>query len=198
MVVGSSNAKQDLRKLFKERMAQSAAQSSNAALETLEQRIVGLLTPHPGVWAVYKAHQDEIPFPKDLQIEGVSFVYPRVKGPILEFLLGPDFIEGPYGILEPDPRTAVEVDLTSIVGLFIPALAYDHLGTRLGRGKGYYDRALAHYEGLKVGVAWDNQISTDPLPCEEHDLHVDLVMTDRRRLDIEIASTGQQKGQSWK
>ncbi len=204
MVVGSSNSKSDLRKVFKERMEQSAARASASDLQGLYARMEKFLAPHPGIWGVYHTHQQEIPFPQHLKIQGVSFVHPKVKGPSLEFLLGSEFTEGPYGILEPDPRSAVDIDLSSMVGIFIPALAYDHLGVRLGRGKGYYDRALAHYEGLKIGLVWDSQVSSDSLPCEEHDLQVDLIMTEQRLVEVLNSKTvdgspdSQKKGPQWR
>lgn len=84
-------------------------------------------------------------------------------------------VRHPFGILEPDTGCpllpADEVDLT-----LVPALCYDRRGFRLGMGGGYYDRWLAHYSGITVGLcrqAW----MQDAVPTEPHDRPVDLVIT---------------------
>src|SRR5580698_3680403 len=57
---------------------------------------------------------------------------------------GPDSLApGPRGLLEPvEPRRGV-MAITSADLVIVPALAADRSGTRLGRGGGSYDRALA-------------------------------------------------------
>ena len=55
--------------------------------------------------------------------------------------------EGRYGLMEPEPSEDAGAiwqfsDALSTMVL-LPALMVDHLGTRLGSGKGYYDRFLA-------------------------------------------------------
>ncbi|HVY49722.1 MAG TPA: 5-formyltetrahydrofolate cyclo-ligase, partial [Minicystis sp.] len=56
-------------------------------------------------------------------------------------------------------------------------------GYRLGYGAGYYDRALPRVRppALAVGVAFSFQLVAD-LPVTEHDVPVDLVVTDDRVL----------------
>ena len=57
-----------------------------------------------------------------------------------------------------------------------PALAADHAGHRLGRGAGYYDRAL---EGLGVpivAVVFDDELLPQ-IPHEPHDVDIDAVLT---------------------
>src|SRR6187455_2692613 len=49
--------------------------------------------------------------------------------------------------------------------------------TRLGHGKGHYDRALAHLREagpvLAIGIGWESQISDAPLPRDEWDVPLD-------------------------
>ena len=55
------------------------------------------------------------------------------------FLAGDPLEPGPFGILQPSRRAPpVEPDL-----ILVPLIAIDGRGTRLGRGKGHYDRVLA-------------------------------------------------------
>ncbi len=55
---------------------------------------------------------------------------------------------------------------------FIPGVAFDSQGNRLGRGKGYYDRLLPHLHCPKIGICYDRQV-VDSIPIEEHDVGVD-------------------------
>ncbi len=66
--------------------------------------------------------------------------------------------------------------------MFVPALAVDTAGTRLGQGGGWYDRALvdaradARFFALVFpGEVHDARVS--PLPREPHDVGVDAVIT---------------------
>lgn len=62
--------------------------------------------------------------------------------------------------------------------IFIPALAVDKSGQRLGKGKGYYDRALADLEDVApvIAVVFDDEI-IDEVPTEDHDHPVDAVVS---------------------
>ena len=68
--------------------------------------------------------------------------------------------------------------------LFVPALAVDRLGNRLGRGKGYFDKELADLSGVVVyAVVFDNEV-LDHVPTEAHDKRVDGVVTQKQILKI--------------
>ena len=60
----------------------------------------------------------------------------------------------------------------------VPALAVDRFGIRLGRGGGYYDRALVHArpDAVLVTVVFDDEW-VDRLPREVHDQPVTAVVT---------------------
>lgn len=63
--------------------------------------------------------------------------------------------------------------------IFTPALAVDHLGTRLGQGGGSYDRALArrHPDAVVVAIVNDEEYAAQPLPRDAHDVRVNAVIT---------------------
>lgn len=63
--------------------------------------------------------------------------------------------------------------------VIIPLLAFDRLGTRLGYGKGYYDRTLARIESkpLLVGYAFAGQ-ELEFIPREDHDMPLDMLVTE--------------------
>ncbi|WDE98168.1 5-formyltetrahydrofolate cyclo-ligase [Lentisphaera profundi] len=84
-----------------------------------------------------------------------------------------DLREGPFGILE--PRKLEELDVIDFC--FIPGIAFDRVGNRLGRGGGFYDRLLAKYAiGTKVGVCHDFQL-LGKIPKEEHDYVMDFLLS---------------------
>jgi 5-formyltetrahydrofolate cyclo-ligase len=60
----------------------------------------------------------------------------------------------------------------------VPALAVARDGARLGRGGGYYDRALQHVraDAVLVALVFDDEL-LDELPVEAHDQPVSAVVT---------------------
>jgi len=65
----------------------------------------------------------------------------------------------------------------------VPALAYDMTGHRLGWGGGYYDRYLKDFEGVRIGICYEENI-VDTVPADEHDQCVDIVVTEKRVMRI--------------
>jgi 5-formyltetrahydrofolate cyclo-ligase len=85
---------------------------------------------------------------------------------------------GRYGLLEPvGPRLGPTAIGTAEV-VVVPALAVSRDGVRLGRGGGYYDRALRHARpgAVLVAVVFDEEL-LDELPAEDHDHRVSAVVT---------------------
>lgn len=83
-----------------------------------------------------------------------------------------------YGLLEPTgPRLGADA-LAQADAIFVPALAVDHRGVRLGRGAGYYDRALgaAALRCPVYAIVRDCEF-VPGLPESAHDRRVDGVVT---------------------
>jgi 5-formyltetrahydrofolate cyclo-ligase len=82
---------------------------------------------------------------------------------------------GIFGLQEPigEPEDLAGADL-----IFIPALAVDRQGQRLGKGKGYYDRALSYLEELApvIAVVFEDEL-LESVPTEDHDHPVDAAIT---------------------
>ena len=85
---------------------------------------------------------------------------------------------GRFGLLEPvGPRLGpTAIGAADVV--VVPALSVDRSGARLGRGGGYYDRALPYVRpgALMVAVVFDDEF-VDELPVEPHDRPVTAVVT---------------------
>lgn len=95
---------------------------------------------------------------------------------------GPGDLEpAAHGLLEPaGGRLGVDAVRRADVVL-VPALAADHDGARLGKGGGYYDRALTHVHPptLVCALVHDHELLPDgaTVPTEPHDRRVDAVVT---------------------
>ena len=75
-------------------------------------------------------------------------------------------------------RSLAEAEL-----VVIPALAAGRDGSRLGRGRGYYDRALARVSGLRVVVVHDEEVR-DSVPNHPHDEKVSMVVSCSEVIDV--------------
>ena len=84
---------------------------------------------------------------------------------------------GAYGISE--PKEFISVPTSEIDVALIPGIAFTASGDRLGFGKGYYDRFLKNFNGTKIGIGYDFQI-TDKIPSDEHDIGMDMIITEKR------------------
>ena len=91
--------------------------------------------------------------------------------------------ESSFSILEPKKHLEATADIPHIA--CIPALAFDEHGTRLGMGLGYYDTFFAqsaYSKTLRVGVGYDFQISSTPLPKEKQDISMQRIISPTRNI----------------
>ena len=91
---------------------------------------------------------------------------------------GPSLACGLHGIPEPGPLCPL-IALNRLDLVLVPGVAFDARGGRLGRGKGFYDRLLAAVNGMKCGVAFDEQI-VDAVPVGPQDIRVNCILTPTR------------------
>jgi 5-formyltetrahydrofolate cyclo-ligase len=89
-----------------------------------------------------------------------------------------------HGIPEP-AADAQRLPARALSVIFLPVLGFDHRGTRLGSGAGYYDRLLAfrrlrrHWRRpLLVGLAFSSQELPRIEPAA-HDVSLDAIVTEQ-------------------
>ena len=89
-----------------------------------------------------------------------------------------------YGIREYVSRRHVRA--WQLHAIFMPLVAFDDAGSRLGMGAGYYDVSLAHLRNRKfwrkpllIGVAFECQKVTR-IPAEPWDVSLDAVITEKK------------------
>lgn len=86
------------------------------------------------------------------------------------------FTQGSFGTLRPLQIRPATPGMWSLT--IVPLLAFDRMGTRLGYGKGHYDRLLAQTGSAAIGVAFADQ-ELPELPSAGHDVSLDLIVTEQ-------------------
>ncbi|MDY5784504.1 5-formyltetrahydrofolate cyclo-ligase [Corynebacterium sp.] len=88
----------------------------------------------------------------------------------------PDSVPGALGVSEPTGARFASGVLNSCDVVLAPALAVDRRGMRLGKGAGYYDRALSGVSTPVYAVVYDDEV-LDAVPHDPHDVPVRGVIT---------------------
>jgi 5-formyltetrahydrofolate cyclo-ligase len=88
-------------------------------------------------------------------------------------------VPSPFGLREPDPLRCRRVPISELDCVFVPGVAFDKEGFRLGRGGGFYDRALSLMPTNlpRVGLFFDVQ-KVESVPREAHDQELREVITE--------------------
>jgi len=88
-----------------------------------------------------------------------------------------------FGIEQPTEESVILAELTNAGIILVPCLAVDKSGNRIGMGGGFYDRILSRLSATKIVLAFDFQF-IDSLPAEEHDIKVNLIVTENGVTEI--------------
>lgn len=110
---------------------------------------------------------------RELIASGKVLLLPRIHGDLLEFIQWDGKLENLKNnkkIAEPVGPAWVESDAIDFI--FVPALAIDPDGYRLGQGGGYYDRALSNLRAWRHGVVYTYERMEHDLPREQWDIPV--------------------------
>ena len=85
-----------------------------------------------------------------------------------------ELVTGMYGIPEPGDQ-APPVQRCRIDFAVVPGLCFDMDGGRLGKGKGYYDRFLQDFPGIKAGICSARRL-VPSVPMDKWDVFVDVTV----------------------
>jgi len=116
----------------------------------------------------------------------IEVLVPKVTGEELTWFRfdGLSAVSSALGMQEPDGSVLERVALQQTDLLVIPALAVDRSGNRLGRGKGYFDRALsAGAIKQSYAICYESEF-LETLPSEGHDQKVQTLVTERAIHDL--------------
>ena len=184
----SAGALPEMEPLSKEALRRAALDARKAFVATLsdadkamlERRLAEHLTglfagvSVVGGYCPLGSEISPLPATEEARAVGAIVAYPCFPHPAkpFRFLAGDPLEPGPFGIMQPAKRhPVVEPDL-----VLVPLIAIDGSGTRLGRGKGHYDRALIHLKKIGarlVGLGWPIQRLVDTIPADDWDIPLD-------------------------
>jgi 5-formyltetrahydrofolate cyclo-ligase len=174
-------AKQSQREAATTRRAARTDEERAAAAEELVRHGIAAWG-HLGCLAAYVGIGTEpptLPLLDALRAAGVRVLLPVMAGEQLDWAPYDgieSLAEGPLGLAEPAGVRLGGAALLDAAVVLVPALAVDGRGHRLGRGRGYYDRALEPVTAPVIAVVYDDDV-VDDVPVEAHDRSVDGRLT---------------------
>jgi len=187
--------KQALRALYKEKRAtispeQQALLSQQIAEQTLLLPIWDKRVFHSFLSIISFGEVDTSYLIRLLQERGKTLVVSRTLMETVRmehFRYDPSQIQADNKWHIPEPQGGIPVKSEEIEVVFVPLLAYDTKGNRVGYGKGFYDNFLEECKAdtLKVGLSF---FPPEPLieDVREGDIALDYVVTPERVLNFEL------------
>ncbi len=120
-----------------------------------------------------------LPLAQQALERGMQIAFPRVEGNEMDFYQVSSldgFREGSFHVMEPTGKHAIQEKSPLVL---VPGVGFDLHGTRMGYGKGYYDRyfsrcPLCH----KIGIAHSVQL-VEQLPKDPFDVPMDAIVTEQ-------------------
>jgi len=172
-------ALRELRRSFSQTKQSEAARRAALHAQTLPQwpgaSKIGLYLDADGELGTQTIISTALDQQKDIYLPVIG---PENTLAFANWKTGQPLVPNRFGINEPDssaPRCAIaELDI-----LFMPLVAWDKRGNRLGMGAGYYDRALRGISGPSlIGLAHSEQ-EIDDVPSDDWDVVVEAVLTEQ-------------------
>lgn len=174
------------RQLLSEPQRETAAAGITAQLDALVAthgaRSISCFLSHtaePSTWDFVRGAVDR----------GIRVLLPitRADG-LLDWAVADDsgeYAEGLFGLMEPTGEVLGPIAVNNVDLMIIPAAAVDLTGTRLGWGRGYFDKTIGSMQGGPpvYAVVYDSEV-LDSLPREVHDQPVDGIVTPTSTLVI--------------
>lgn len=155
--------------------------------EFREAQAVAMFAPLPN-------EPDILPLIEEAWAEKKRVAFPFMSRdsamPRLEWLVSETLealvLTGPFGLREPDPTLCARIDPLELDCIFVPGLAFDLRGHRLGRGGGYYDAALAQLDigTPRIGLFFACQ-QVEEVPRDAHDQMLTAIVTEESVIAVD-------------
>lgn len=193
MSVDVDHAKRALRAELRERRQLLSDAQRAAAASDLSERLTALIDEH-GARSIscYLSTTTEPgtrDFVTDAVRRGIRVLLPitREDG-LLDWAVADDSDDvaaGLLGLPEPTGEVLGPIAVNDVDLMLVPAAAVDRTGTRLGWGRGFFDKTLGSMEQRPpvYAVVYDSEI-LDDLPRDLHDQPVDGVITPLQTLRL--------------
>lgn len=192
--------KQELRQKIKEKRAAIDAdtkkQLDTAILKQIAQSEVFLSASSLLIYAPSKGEINLLPLVRLARERGIPVGFPRCDTAtttiqFYELEAEKRLVMGAYNIPEP-PADAPLCPVDEHTLCILPGLTFDPMGGRLGYGKGYYDRFLTTFPGVRAAAVYESLL-VKRVPTEEHDRPVALLFTEHECWDCRKAPPPPQK-----
>jgi 5-formyltetrahydrofolate cyclo-ligase len=169
-----------LRRLGRERRQAFVEQLSPEERGRLEHKLAEVLEPLLaksrvlGGYAPLPTEISPLPALEMAAAKGTLLAFPAFsdhQSPF-RFLAGEPSETGPWAVLQP----ALDAPHVNPDLVLLPLIAVDRNGTRLGQGKGHYDRSaseLREHGALLIGIGWAVQMLDNEIPADAWDLPLD-------------------------
>jgi len=182
--------KTSLRETFKKKRLELSKEAQDRAGEQILSYFQS--APNGMHWCLYREIKGEVPTKKFFhwaRSRGDFLYFPKIDGDQMDFLQVTDLRDLKKGRWGDEPQSEKKFDGRGFSCILVPGLVFGPAGERIGFGKGFYDRFLKTCPNLlRIGLAYDFQITAQDWSSEEHDERMDWVFTpagiwgQRRRL----------------
>lgn len=171
-------SKSNYRDVILKQLAAVSVDARRSLEKNLFQHLAEFMKNRSGNWICFQPLKSEPQISWTHLNSNIDWCYPRVEGSDMRFLT--HVTRWKKSVLNiSEPQDGHVIALSQITGACIPGVGFHTSGQRLGRGAGFFDRTLAEFKGLKVGLCFDFCFKSD-VPIEEHDLRMDYVITDKQ------------------
>jgi 5-formyltetrahydrofolate cyclo-ligase len=188
--------KTELRKLYKERRRALDSDTVEELSLNIANRLLEMEIWHYSYYHIFLSiqHQKEVQTEYILNIlSGKDKHIVVSKSDLIDYSLSHYLLTDAtklslnrLGIPEPEGGIPIDAKLLDVV--FVPLLAYDAEGNRIGYGKGFYDRFLktCRPDCLKIGLSFF-KAETGRLPNSETDVPLDFCVSPKRLYQFGIS-----------
>ncbi len=173
--------KEEIRKILREQR-NSITKKQEKSQRITEQVVSSADFQNASVVMIYRSAKGEVETDELWKIckeQGKICVFPKCVSKTEMIAVSAenedDFSISGFGILEPVSDEAFPKDQIDLI--LVPALGFDRENFRVGYGGGYYDRFLADYSGITIGLCFGELISETVYP-NEWDVPVTMVATE--------------------
>lgn len=183
MPLKSNSFKSEMRSDLLQQLKQISTDQQNEWSRAIQKNLSQVLANQSGEWGAFYPLGNEPQFEWVSVSSAIQWCFPEVVAERLQFKRNAkNFRRSTLGVSEPVDGEVI--DLADLRGVIVPGLAFSAKGHRLGRGKGFYDRALASYQGKKVGVCYGISFKQE-IPTESHDVLFHQIITENSAHQVE-------------
>ena len=183
--------KNEIRAQYKERRAALSQEERTDADARICARFLSSITYRYAkvllMYAPLPGEIDIMPIARQAMADGKTVAFPRCDSHActMQYHIVSSLDElqlGAYGIMEPSETLPVfraeDCSPDAHPVCIVPGLVFDRQGYRVGYGKGYYDRYLGSFPGVRVGAVYADFVLPD-IPRSRFDLSVDVLVTEK-------------------